>query len=114
MGTGCEGAMRVLLDPAAPGSIAAVALATAASNAHQGVPTSLVMVHEAADLNLGTFAAAAPLPLALVEAARPALARAASTAVNLEVDGRRTRAFVQFLAPPPHLLVCRAGPDECR
>jgi xanthine/CO dehydrogenase XdhC/CoxF family maturation factor len=26
-------------------------------------------------------------------------------------DGGRTRAFVQFLAPPPHVLICGAGPD---
>src|ERR1017187_7350883 len=48
-GTGCEGAMRVLLEPAAPTSIAALALGAAARVARQGLPTALVMVHEAAD-----------------------------------------------------------------
>ena len=68
IGTGCEGAMRVLLEPAAPASIAARALGAAASAARQGLPTVLVMVHEAADLNLGTYAVAAPLPAALIDA----------------------------------------------
>jgi xanthine dehydrogenase accessory factor len=31
--------------------------------------------------------------------------------VDWEDGGRRNRAFVQFLAPPPHLLICGAGPD---
>jgi xanthine/CO dehydrogenase XdhC/CoxF family maturation factor len=31
--------------------------------------------------------------------------------MDWEAGGRRTRAFVQFLAPPPHLLICGAGPD---
>jgi xanthine/CO dehydrogenase XdhC/CoxF family maturation factor len=111
LGAGCEGAMRVLLEPAAAGSIAAVALTAAMSAARQGLPTSLVMVHEACDLGLGTYAAAPPLPLELVTAGQQALANTASTGLDIEADGRRTRAFIQFLAPPPHLLICGAGPD---
>jgi xanthine/CO dehydrogenase XdhC/CoxF family maturation factor len=111
IGTGCEGAMRVLLEPASPASPAALALAAAASAARKGLPTSLVMVHEATDLNLGTYAAAAPLPAALIDAAQEALAESRSAAVSFECDGRRARALVEFLAPPPHLLVCGAGPD---
>jgi xanthine/CO dehydrogenase XdhC/CoxF family maturation factor len=111
IGTGCEGAMRVLLEPATPTSIAARALLAAASAAHAGLATSLVIVHEASDLKLGTYAAAAPLPTALIDAAQRAIATAESHAISFEVDGRRTRALVQFLAPSPHLLVCGAGPD---
>jgi xanthine dehydrogenase accessory factor len=111
IGTGCEGAMRVLLEPAARTSIAALALGAAASAARQGLPTALVMVHEAADLNLGTYAVEAPLPAALIDAGKQALAKARSSAVSIEAGGRRMRAFVQFLAPVPHLLVCGAGPD---
>ena len=111
IGTGCEGAMRVLLEPASSTSIAARALDAAASTAHLGLPTSLVMIHETSDFKLGTYAAAAPLPAALIDAARQVIAKAESHAVSFETDGRRTRALVEFLAPPPHLLVCGAGPD---
>src|ERR1700722_20236207 len=45
-GAGCEGAMRVLLEPAGPGSPAAAALAAAARTVRTGRPTSLVSVHE--------------------------------------------------------------------
>jgi xanthine dehydrogenase accessory factor len=59
IGAGCEGAMRVLLEPADEGGTAA---------------------HASRDL-------------------------------VLEHGSTRVRAFAQFLAPPPHLLVCGAGPD---
>jgi len=126
IGAGCEGAMRVLLEPAGPGSPAATALADAGRATRAGRPTSLIMVHESIDLVLGTHAAAAPslaaapsvaaapsqtLSTALLCAAQQALADAESRSVDTEIAGRRTRAFVQFLAPPPHLLICGAGPD---
>src|ERR1700675_2936679 len=69
IGAGCEGAMRVLLEPAGPGSPAAAALAAAGRATHAGQSTSLVSVHESADLPLGTYAAAPPLPSALHHAA---------------------------------------------
>jgi xanthine dehydrogenase accessory factor len=119
IGAGCEGAMRVLLEPAGPGSPAATALANAGQATRAGRPTSLIVVHESMDLVLGThdaapsLAAAPPqtLPSALLCAAQQALADAESRSVDTEIAGRRTRAFVQFLAPPPHLLSCGAGPD---
>jgi xanthine dehydrogenase accessory factor len=111
IGTGCEGAMRVLLEPASPTSPAALALAAAASLGRNGLPTSLVMVHEATDLNLGTYVAAAPLPDALIDVGGRVRTTARSAAVDFESGGRCARAFVEFLAPPPHLLVCGAGPD---
>jgi xanthine/CO dehydrogenase XdhC/CoxF family maturation factor len=103
--------MRVLLEPAAPGSAAAHALTFAARASHQGRPTSLVMVHESTALGLGTYPAGAPLPSELIEAAGRAVANAASTDLDIQGKGHRLRAFVQFLAPPPHLLVCGAGSD---
>jgi xanthine/CO dehydrogenase XdhC/CoxF family maturation factor len=111
IGAGCEGAMRVLLEPASPGSGAAAALAAAGSAVQAGRPTSLIAVHESAELRLGTYAAAPPLPPAMIHAAARALADGASRAIDREDGGRRSRAFVQFLAPPPHLLICGAGPD---
>lgn len=111
VGAGCEGAMRVLLEPAAPGSLAAHALTVAARESHQGRPTSLIMVHEAADFSLGTYPAGTPLPVELSEAGSRAVADAASMDLDIRAEGQRLRAFVQFLAAPPHLLVCGAGPD---
>jgi xanthine dehydrogenase accessory factor len=111
IGAGCEGAMRVLLEPAGPGSPAAAALAAAGRATHAGQPTSLISVHESADLPLGTYEAAPPLPSMLINAAAQSLGDSASRAMDWQESGRRTRAFVQFLAPPPHVLICGAGPD---
>src|SRR6202035_2492796 len=69
IGAGCEGAMRVLLEPAGTGRPAAAALAAAGRATHAGQSTSLVSVHESADFPLGTYAAAPPLPSALRHAA---------------------------------------------
>jgi len=111
IGAGCEGAMRVLLEPAAPGSRAATALAAAGHATQSGEATSLVSIHESADVPLGTYVAAAPLPSVLIDAAAHAEADGASRHVDWQDAGRRQRAFVQFLAPPPHVLICGAGPD---
>jgi len=111
IGAGCEGAMRVLLEPAGPDSLAAAALADAGRASRAGRATSLVMVHDSAELALGTYAMSSALPPALADAARRALADTSSREIEVELRNRRTRAFVQFLAPPPHVLICGAGPD---
>ena len=111
IGAGCEGAMRVLLEPAGAGSPAAAALAAAGTATQAGRPASLLAVHESEDIPLGTYAAAPPLSPALISAGSQALAESASRAMDFEAGGLRTRAFVQFLAPPPHVLICGAGPD---
>lgn len=111
IGTGCEGAMRVLLEPAGPGTHAAAALAAAGAATRAGKPTALLLVHDSSQIALATYhVAAAPSP-ALAAAAERALCEAASRQVDLEEGARRGRAFVQFLAPPPHILICGAGPD---
>jgi xanthine dehydrogenase accessory factor len=111
IGAGCEGAMRVLLEPAGPGSPAAAALRAAGHATRAGQPASLVALHDSGDIPLGTYAAAPPLPGALIHAAAQSLQESASRAMDWEDGARRSRAFVQFLAPPPHLLICGAGPD---
>ena len=111
IGAGCEGAMRVLLEPAGPDTPAAAALASAGHATRHGRPTSLVSIHDCADFALGTYDGAATLPPLLIQAAAQSLADAESRAMDFDACGRRTRAFIQFLAPPPHLLICGAGPD---
>lgn len=111
IGAGCEGAMRILLEPAGAGSLAAATLRRIASATALGTAASLVAVHESANRPLGTYAATAELPAPLRRATEQALADAASRAIEFDEDGQRTRAFVQFLAPAPHVLICGAGPD---
>jgi xanthine dehydrogenase accessory factor len=103
--------MRVLLERAGAGSPAAAALEAAGRSTGAGCSTALVLLHESADLPLGTYAAAPPLPSVLIQAAAQSVRDGASRGMDWEMDGRRTRAFVQFLAPPPHLLICGAAPD---
>jgi len=110
IGAGCEGAMRVLLEPADAASPAASALAAAGQATRAGVPTFLVAVHEATGLPLGTYSAAS-LPAVLAAAAQQSLAERSSREIVFDRGDERLRAFVQYLAPPPHLLICGAGPD---
>jgi xanthine/CO dehydrogenase XdhC/CoxF family maturation factor len=88
VGAGCEGTMRVLLEPAGPGSSAEAALAAVGRLTHAGETTSLIMVHDSVQMPLGTYPGGEDLPPA-----------------------ERTHAYVQRLAPPPHLLICGAAPD---
>jgi xanthine dehydrogenase accessory factor len=111
LGAGCEGTMRVLLEPAGPGTTAAAALDAAGRATRTGEATTLVMVHESSDLSIGTYHAGTSLPSALVDDAKRALVDGASHAATLGAGAQRTRAFVQFIAPPPHLLICGATPD---
>jgi xanthine dehydrogenase accessory factor len=110
IGAGCEGAMRVLLEPANGAGSAAAALAAAGQIIRAGTPTCLVSVHESTAMPLGTYSLSA-LPALLAAAAQSSLNQAASREVLSDNGRERLRAFVQYLAPPPHLLVCGAGPD---
>jgi xanthine/CO dehydrogenase XdhC/CoxF family maturation factor len=86
-------------------------LVAAGHTTQAGQPASLISIHESADLPLGTYAAAPPLPPALLHEAAQSLEQGASRSVGWQDGSGGTRAFVQFLAPPPHLLICGAGPD---
>jgi xanthine dehydrogenase accessory factor len=108
---GCEGAMRVLLEPAGRGTPAERALQAAERRVRAGLPMALVAVHECTDLALGTYTAAPPLTPALMRAAVQALGTSISREVRSVSEGRSTRALVQYLAPAPHLLICGGGPD---
>src|SRR5579862_6845683 len=52
VGAGCEGTMRILLEPAGSTSRAEIALNQAARASQRGEPASLIMVHHAASLPL--------------------------------------------------------------
>ncbi|MGO9514507.1 MAG: XdhC family protein [Steroidobacteraceae bacterium] len=110
IGAGCEGAMRVLLEPADAASPAAAALVAAGQATRAGVSTFLVAVHESTELPLGTYSAAS-LPTVLAAATQQSLAERCSREIVFDRGDERLRAFVQYLAPPPHLLICGAGPD---
>jgi xanthine/CO dehydrogenase XdhC/CoxF family maturation factor len=110
IGAGCEGAMRVLLEPAGPGSAAAAALAGAGAATGAGMPASLVSIHESTGFALGTYSEP-PASAALAAAVQGVLADAASGDILVDDGGVHTRAFVQYLSPPPFLLICGAGPD---
>jgi xanthine dehydrogenase accessory factor len=88
VGAGCEGTMRILLEPAGAASRVELALNAAGRKSQLGDAASLIMVHHSAQLPLGTYADDQPM-----------------TAVD------RSRAFVEAIAPPPHLLICGAAPD---
>jgi xanthine dehydrogenase accessory factor len=88
VGAGCEGTMRVLLEPAGPMSPAEAALAAAGRVTQSGESTTLVMVHNSELMRLGTYRNDQEMPAV-----------------------ERSRAFAQRLAPPPHLLICGAAPD---
>lgn len=111
IGAGCEGAMRVLLEPAGGGTLAASALSAAGKSARHGDGAVLVLVHEASQMRLGTYASPSQLPAQLADAAGQARESGNSREVAWGTGDARTRAFVQYIAPAPHLLICGAGPD---
>jgi len=113
IGAGCEGAMRVLLEPAQAGTPAAAALHRAREAARRGEASTLVIVHDGTGEPLGTRDPAGDIAPALAAARERALAGTQS----LSLDERRDsvaggmRAFVHWLAPPPRILLCGAGDD---
>lgn len=111
IGSGCEGAMRILLEYAGPDSLADAALAHASRTVTVGDATVLLVIHESSDWVLGTHTASSRLPSVLAAAAERSLSESSSSTIDFEVDGRRAQALVQFLAPSPQILICGAGPD---
>ena len=111
IGAGCEGAMRLLIEPAGLEYPAGRALATAGLATGAGRGTALAVVHESADMTLGTYAQSDSLPRAVLAAMQRAVATANSQNIDLALPHGPTRVFVHYLAPAPHLLICGAGPD---
>ena len=108
---GCEGSIRILLEPAEAGGRATRALQSAARAGARHEPTALTVLHEGMNVTLGTYAGDSSLPNELRQIAARAVATGESSAVDGVAAGSRMRAFVQYLAAPPHLLLCGAGPD---
>jgi xanthine dehydrogenase accessory factor len=111
VGAGCEGAIRVLLEPAGPGTLAATALGAASQATRAGAATSLVVVHDSTDVALGTYSGELSLRREFSARTANPPQNAFSGILHADLNGRPGRALIQFLAPPPHLLVCGAGPD---
>ncbi len=111
LGSGCEGAMRILLESAGRGSPAAAALARTAAASQSGSPAVLVIVYEGGSPPAGTHLPVPPLPPVLISAAARALELQSSSTVALPGESGDLRALIDYIAPPPNLLICGAGPD---
>src|SRR5579863_6632218 len=90
IGAGCEGAMRVLLEPAHAVTAAAAALAAAGRFTALGLGTCLVAVHESTATPLGTYGLES-LPPPLAAAAKQSLDERASREILLDDGGDRLR-----------------------
>lgn len=114
IGSGCEGAMRVLLQRVGP-TEHWQPLEAIAAGAEAGRSGSLALIVGEAAAGLGWWdgGASAPWPEpGAVRAARRALAVDADPAiVDCEAGGRMLRVLVLALRAPPALLVCGAGAD---
>lgn len=116
MGAGCEGVMRVLLEPIAPGNAGSLAIAAALQTVRTGVPVALATVCSGSSSQLGTGICASqessgPDPV-LFSACAQAVAQRQSRMIRWDSGEGEGEALIQFLAPPPHVLVCGAGPDS--
>lgn len=112
IGAGCEGAMRVLLEPASPGTPAAAALEHARECARRGTPVTLVAVHDSDGLALGTRDPRLPLTPELAALAARAEAERRAQVLDTRAPGTGgLRAYADWVAPPPRVLVCGGGDD---
>jgi xanthine dehydrogenase accessory factor len=115
MGVGCQGVMRVLLEPIVPGNAASAAVSAALERVRAGVPVALATVFSGNPPELGsricTSQERSGPESALFSACREAVVQRESRVIRWDSGDRDTEAWIQFLAPPPHILVCGAGPD---
>ena len=111
IGAGCEGAMRVVLEPIDAGTCGAAALQVAVEASARGDVATLMVVHESSEVPLGTYCVRAPLPAWLLAEGHAAEAACRTASIDLPRHGGRTRALAECLAPIPRLLICGCGPD---
>ncbi len=112
LGAGCQGALRILLEPAQTGSATAHALIEAEKAARQGKPCVLACVHDGPPTLLGTRALSSDLPFELQQLIADTYARGVSQHVEVaSANGQALRVFADWIAPPPRVLVCGGGDD---
>jgi xanthine/CO dehydrogenase XdhC/CoxF family maturation factor len=115
IGAGCEGALRILLETAAPGSLVALALKLAAGETRAGRAVALAVVHEGPPAALGTRVwspgADGALDAVLADSCAAVLAAGAAESVRWQREQVACEAWIQYLAPPPRVLICGAGAD---
>jgi xanthine/CO dehydrogenase XdhC/CoxF family maturation factor len=115
IGAGCEGAVRILLETAAPGGPVAVALEQAAERTRAGRAVALAIVHDGPPAALGTRVwlpgAEGALEAALADSCAAVIAAAAPESVRWHHEQVAREAWIQYLAPLPRVLILGAGAD---
>jgi xanthine dehydrogenase accessory factor len=110
IGAGCEGVMRILLEPAQAGSRGIRALAAASVIARQGGITALATIHEGAPGELGTYLETDLVDQPVADACAVAVRTIQSQSISWG-DNQSREAWIQVVAPPPAILICGAGAD---
>jgi xanthine dehydrogenase accessory factor len=115
IGTGCEGRMEILLEPAPPGGPLTRALTAASELSRRGEPVALAAIHAGPAGELGTRLwrerEQPPLAEALTVACERALDVRQSQSVQWGASSDLRQAYIQVVLPPPSILICGAGPD---
>jgi xanthine dehydrogenase accessory factor len=115
IGAGCEGAMRILLEPGHPGSTAANSLAAAGKLTSTGRTVALAIEHIGPIGALGTRVWAGvvdgPLAKPLEYACQMAIGTCCSHTVRWGETEEIHEAWIQVVTPPPRILICGAGAD---
>jgi xanthine dehydrogenase accessory factor len=113
IGSGCEGAMRILLQRVAPEGWQPLAALDAC--VESGEASALALIVDGPDAGRGWWRDGADAPVPEPEAVRAARKAAAGDAgarlVACTIGGRATGILVIPLRPPPLLLLCGAGID---
>jgi xanthine/CO dehydrogenase XdhC/CoxF family maturation factor len=109
LGAGCEGAMRILIEPLVPGTPLAQALVATGVRLAGGSPAAIAVVHRGTELGTRPWPDLCGEHLA--DACQQAAASGESRGATWRDGSAVHEAWVQALPPVPHVLVCGAGPD---
>jgi len=115
IGAGCEGAMRVLIEPANPGGRAAAALELASRATQAGLEAALLIgvrgPREALGTRGWTAIASSPLTPELAAACQQAVAARGARTLRAGAGPTEADYWIEYLAPMPRVLICGAGAD---
>lgn len=116
IGAGCEGSMKILLEPALRDGNGIRALRLAEEMVRSGgEPVALATLYEAPPHELGTFlwhkSLDKPLWARLASACADAIGSRKGRALRWVEESVSREAWIQFVAPAPAVLICGAGPD---